>query len=114
MAKIYHNPRCGTSRTVLQQLQEQGIETEIIEYLKTPLNHGELAALIGHAGLTVRQALRSKESVYQELNLDRPELSDAQLLDAMAAHPILLNRPFVATAKGTRLCRPASVLGEIL
>lgn len=114
MTKIYHNPRCGTSRTVLQILQDRGLAPEIIEYLKTPLSRDALAALIGAAGLTVREAIRTKEPVYQELGLDDPTLSDGQLLDAMAEHPVLMNRPFVTTAKGTRLCRPATVVDEIL
>lgn len=114
MTKIYHNSRCGTSRTVLQTLQDHGLEPEIIEYLKTPLSHDALAVLIREAGLTVREAMRAKEPVYQELGLDDPALSDEQLLDAMAQHAILMNRPFVVTAKGTRLCRPAAVVHEIL
>lgn len=114
MTKIYHNPRCGTSRTVLQTLQDQGQQPEIIEYLKTPPSRAQLEQLIGDAGLAVRDALRSKEDIYQTLNLDDPSLTDGQLLDAIVEHPILLNRPFVVTAKGTRLCRPASVIEEIL
>jgi len=114
MTKIYHNPRCGTSRTVLQALRDRGIEPEIIEYLKTPLAVPELKALIQAAGLSVREAVRSKEPVYQELALDNPALSDDQILQAMADNPILLNRPFVTADKGTRLCRPAEVVQEIL
>ncbi|TEA77611.1 arsenate reductase (glutaredoxin) [Allopusillimonas ginsengisoli] len=114
MTKIYHNPRCGTSRNVLQALQDRGLQPEIIEYLKTPPSRAQIEQLIGDAGLGVRDAMRSKEAVYQELKLDDTSLSDAQLLDAIAEHPILLNRPFVITAKGTRLCRPADVVEEIL
>ncbi len=114
MAIIYHNPRCGTSRTVLQTLKDQGHEVEVIEYLKTPLDAAALARLIGNAGLSVREALRSKEALYTELGLDDPSLGDDALLQAMEAHPILMNRPFVVTAKGTRLCRPADVVREIL
>lgn len=114
MTKIYHNPRCGTSRTTLQTLQDRGLTPEIVNYLETPLNRTQLADLIQDAGLTVRQAMRSKESIYRELNLDDPALSDRQLLDAMAEHPILMNRPFVVTDKGTRLCRPAAIVEEIL
>lgn len=114
MTTIYHNPRCGTSRTVLQTLQERGMQPEIIEYLKTPLSRDQLAALIADAGLSVREAMRGKEPLYQELKLDDPALDDEQLLQAMAQHPVLMNRPFVTTAKGTRLCRPATIVDEIL
>src|SRR3546814_20020183 len=81
MTTIYHNPRCGTSRTVLQTLQERGIQPEIIEYLDTPLSRSQLATLIDAAGLTVREAMRSKEAIFQELKLDDPALDDEQLLD---------------------------------
>lgn len=114
MTTIYHNPRCGTSRTVLQTLQEHGHQPEIIEYLTAPLTSDQLAALIAAAGLTVREAIRSKEPLYQELKLDDPALDDEQLLQAMANHPVLMNRPFVTTAKGTRLCRPAETVDEII
>ncbi|WP_353146995.1 arsenate reductase (glutaredoxin) [Pollutimonas bauzanensis] len=114
MTTIYHNPRCGTSRTVLQTLQERGIQAEVIEYLQTPLSRSELASLIKDAGLSVREAIRSKEAVFQELKLDAPSVTDEQLLDAMVQHPILMNRPFVVTDKGTRLCRPATIVEEIL
>ncbi len=112
MTTIYHNPRCGTSRSVLQALQERGQQPEIIEYLKTPPSRTELAALIAAAGLTPRTAVRSKEALYQELGLETAD--DERLLDAMAEHPILINRPIVVTDKGVRLCRPAAVLDEIL
>jgi len=114
MTKIYHNPRCGTSRTVLQTLQDRGEQPEIIEYLKTPPSREQIASLIRDAGLSVRDAIRGKEPVYQELKLDDAALTDDQLLDAIAANPILLNRPFVVTPKGTRLCRPAELVEEIL
>lgn len=114
MNRIYHNPRCGTSRTVLQTLQDSGLQVEIIEYLKTPLTRPELARLIADAGLTVREAVRTKEDIFRELGLDDPAIDDERLLDAMAEHPILMNRPFVVTVKGTRLCRPATVVEEIL
>lgn len=114
MSTIYHNPRCSTSRNALEMLQEQGEPIEVVEYLKTPLNRAQLKQLIADAGLTVRQAMRSKESIYQELDLDDASLSDEDLLQAMVAHPILLNRPFVTTEKGTRLARPLDVLREIL
>jgi len=114
MTTIYHNPRCGTSRTVLQTLQERGLQPEIIEYLKTPLSRDQLAALINAAGLTVREAIRAKEDLFQELGLDDPALDDERLLQAMAQHPVLMNRPFVTTAKGTRLCRPAALVDELI
>lgn len=114
MIKIYHNPRCGTSRTVLQQLRDQGLEPEVIDYQKTPLTEGQLSSLFQQAGITPREAIRAKEPLFGELGLDDPSVADAQLLKAMATHPILLNRPFVVTDKGARLCRPASVVDEIL
>lgn len=114
MATIYHNPRCSTSRNTLQILRDQGIEPTIVEYLKTPLSAEQLQVLTRDAGLTVREAMRAKEAVYAELKLDDPALSDAQLLQAMQTHPVLLNRPFVSTSKGTRLCRPIETVHEIL
>ena len=114
MTTIYHNPRCGTSRTVLQMLQERGEPLEVVEYLKEPLSRDQLAAMIQAAGLSVRDAVRSKEAIYTDLNLGAPFVTDEALLQAMAAHPILMNRPFVVTGKGTRLCRPAEVVNEIL
>jgi arsenate reductase len=114
MAIIYHNPRCGTSRNVLQALQEHGHEVQVIEYLKNPLGKAALARLIADAGLTVREAIRSKEPIYKELGLDDTSLGDDALLGAMEKHPILMNRPFVVTEKGTRLCRPADIVQEIL
>lgn len=104
---IYHNPACGTSRNTLAMIREAGIEPKVVEYLKTPPSRSELAAMIKAAGLTVREAIREKGTPYQELGLDDPKLSDAALLDAMVANPILINRPIVVTAKGARLCRPA-------
>lgn len=114
MTIIYHNPRCGTSRNVLQTLQDHGHRVEVIEYLKNPLDRDTLARIIGDAGLSVREAVRSKEALYTELGLDDPSMDDDALLQAMEAHPILMNRPFVVTEKGTRLCRPADVVQEIL
>ncbi len=114
MSKIYHNPRCSTSRNALAMMREKGLEPEIIEYLKTPLSRSELNALIAATGLTVREAMRSKEAIYSELNLANPDLSDEDLLAAIEAHPILLNRPIVVTEKGTRLVRPLEVVQEIL
>ncbi|MCB4322020.1 arsenate reductase (glutaredoxin) [Alcaligenes sp. 13f] len=114
MSKIYHNQRCSTSRNALAMMREKGLEPEIIEYLKTPLSRSELKALIADTGLTVREAMRSKEAIYSELNLDNPDLSDEDLLAAIEANPILLNRPIVVTEKGTRLARPLEVVQEIL
>lgn len=111
---IYHNPACGTSRNTLAIIRNAGIEPMIIEYLKTPPARQELRDLIRRAGLTVRQALREKGTPYAELGLDNPSLTDEQLLDAMEAHPILINRPFVATEKGVRLCRPSELVLDIL
>lgn len=114
MSTIYHNPRCGTSRTVLQALRDNGHNPEVIEYLKTPLSSDQLMQLIQAAGLSVRQAVRTKEALYTELGLDKPDVTDEQLLAAMEANPVLMNRPFVQTARGTRLCRPADTVQEIL
>ncbi len=111
---IYHNPACSNSRGALGLIREAGIEPDIIEYLKTPPDRATLAKLIADAGLTVRGAMRDKEPVYRELRLDDPGLNDEALLDAMLAHPILINRPFVITPKGVRLCRPSELVKEIL
>jgi len=113
-ATIYHNPRCSTSRNALQLLEEAGLKPVIVDYLKNPPSRPTLAGLIQQSGLTVRQSIRAKEPVYAELGLDDPSLSDDQLLDAMVEHPILINRPFVSTAKGTRLCRPYEIVKEII
>ena len=113
-ATIYHNPKCGTSRNTLAMMRNAGIEPEVIEYLQTPPSRERLLALIHEAGLSVRAALRQKEALYTELQLDRPELSDDDLLDAMLAHPILINRPFVVTELGTRLCRPSELVLDLL
>lgn len=112
--KIYHNPNCGTSRNTLALIRNTGVEPQVIEYLKTPPTRDELAAMIASAGLTVREAIREKESLFAELQLANPLLSDAELLDAMLAHPILINRPFVVTPTGVRLCRPSEVVLDIL
>jgi arsenate reductase (glutaredoxin) len=111
-AKIYHNPRCTTSRKTLQLLRDNGIEPTVIEYLKTPPSRSELVKMIKAAGIEVRAAVRKRESLYGELNL--ADASDDELLDAMAEHPILIERPFVVTAKGTRLARPIETVHEIL
>jgi arsenate reductase len=112
--KIYHNPKCSTSRNTLTLIQDAGFDPQIIEYLKNPPERGELKSLIEKAGLNFREAMRAKEPLYTEMGLDNPSLSDEKLLDAMLAHPILINRPFVATPLGVRLCRPVESVLEIL
>lgn len=109
---IYHNPRCTTSRKTLELLRDNGIEPEIIQYLKTPPSRAQLVKLIEDAGIDVRKAVRKREPLYAELNLDAAD--DDELLDAMAAHPILIERPFVVTPRGTRLARPLDTVREIL
>lgn len=111
---IYHNPRCSTSRNVLQMIRDAGIEPTIIEYLKSPPSRPTLAGLIQQSGLTVREAVRAKESLYTELGLDAADITDEQLLDAMVDNPVLINRPFVVTDKGARLCRPIERVNDIL
>lgn len=111
---IYHNPACGTSRNVLGLIRNSGEEPEIIEYLKTPPSRDELKALIGRMGIKVRDLLRQKGTPYDELGLSDPSLSDDQLLDAMMAHPILINRPIVVTPMGVKLCRPSEAVLDIL
>ena len=111
---IYHNPRCGTSRNTLALLRDAGHAPRVIEYLATPPTRAELADLVARSGRSPRQAVRSKEALYTELGLDDPAVGDEALLDAMIAHPILINRPLVVTPKGVRLCRPAELVHEIL
>lgn len=111
---IYHNPACGTSRNTLAMIRNTGIEPHVIEYLKTPPARPLLEQLLARAGLSVRDVLREKGTPYAELNLGDPALTDGQLLDAIAAHPILLNRPLVVTPKGVRLCRPSEVVLDLL
>ena len=111
---IYHNPACGTSRNTLAMIRQSGEEPRVIEYLKTPPSRAELVAMMAAAGLTPRQLLREKGTPFAELGLGDPALSDDALIDAMLAHPILINRPLVVTPKGTRLCRPSEVVLEIL
>ncbi|MBL0372373.1 arsenate reductase (glutaredoxin) [Rhizobium sp. KVB221] len=111
---IYHNPECGTSRNTLALIRHAGIEPSVIEYLKTPPSRAALVKMIADAGLTVRQTIREKGTPYAELGLDKPEVTDAQLLDAMLGHPLLINRPFVVTPRGTRLCRPSELVLDIL
>ena len=109
---IYHNPRCSTSRKTLDLLRDNGIEPAVIQYLKTPPSRAELVKMIKDAGIDVRTAVRKRESLYTELGL--ADASDDELLDAMAAHPILNERPVVVTPKGTRLARPIDAVREIL
>lgn len=109
---IYHNPKCSTSRKTLELLRDNGIEPGVVQYLKTPPSREELARLIRNAGIEVRAAVRKRESLYGELGL--AEAGDEELLDAMAEHPILIERPFVVTPKGTRLARPIDAVREIL
>lgn len=111
---IYHNPSCGTSRNTLALIRNAGIEPTVIEYLQTPPTKDRLRELIAQAGLTVRDAIRQKQAEYTAQGLDDPALTDDQLLDAMIATPILINRPIVATATGVRLCRPSELVLDIL
>ena len=111
---IYHNPKCGTSRNALGLIRNAGIEPHIIDYLNCPPTRTMLKELIARAGLTVRDALREKGTPYHELGLGDGALGDDDLLDAMMAHPILLNRPFVVTPKGVRLCRPSELVLDLL
>ena len=113
-ATIWHNPACGTSRNTLALLRHAGIEPSVIEYLRDPPTREQLSAMITAAGIGVRDALRRKGTPHDDLGLDDPSLTDEQLLDAMLAHPVLINRPFVVTDRGTRLCRPSEVVLEIL
>jgi arsenate reductase len=112
--RIFHNPDCGTSRNTLALIRNAGVEPEVIEYLKTPPGRDELRDMIARAGLTVREAIRQKGTPYESLGLDDPALSDDELLAAMLAHPLLINRPFVVTPYGTRLCRPSEMVLDII
>lgn len=111
---IYHNPACGTSRNVLALIRNSGEEPVVIEYLKHPPDGTTLARLIAAMGMPVRDVLRQKGTPYAELNLDDPKWTDAQLLDFMLQHPILINRPIVVTPMATRLCRPSEAVLDIL
>ena len=114
MITLYHNPKCSTSRKVLTRVQETGQPVRVVDYQQTPPDRATLRRLIADAGLTVRQALRRRNTPYDELGLDDPALDDEALLDAILAHPLLLERPFVTTEKGTRLARPVERVEEIL
>ena len=111
---IYHNQNCGTSRKVLARLRELGHEPEVVEYLKTPPSRAQMQNLLAAMGMKPRDILRRKGTPYEELGLDNEALTDDQLLDALAAHPILMERPVVKTDHGVRVCRPADRLAEIL
>lgn len=111
---IYHNPDCGTSRNTLEMIRQSGVEPIVVEYLKALPERAHLVALIHAAGLSVREALRRKDTPYEALGLGDAGLDDTALLDAIEAHPILLNRPFVVTDRGVRLCRPSEVVLDIL
>jgi arsenate reductase len=111
---IYHNPDCGTSRNTLAMIRQSGVEPVVIEYLKTPPDRARIIALVTAAGLTLRQAIRQKDTPSEALGLADTTVSDDALLDAIGMHPILLNRPLVETPLGTRLCRPSEVVLDIL
>lgn len=111
---IFHNPACGTSRNVLGLIRNAGIEPVVIEYLKTPPTRAQLAAIVAATGGSVRALLREKGTPFHELGLDDPGKTDEELLDAMCAHPILINRPIVVTPWGVKLCRPSETVRELL
>ncbi|MDC4275381.1 arsenate reductase (glutaredoxin) [Acinetobacter baumannii] len=114
LVKIYHNPACGTSRNTLALIRHTGIEPIVIEYLQTPPSKDELIQLIKNSHLTVREAIRKNVDPYKDLELEQAHWTDEQLIDFMVQYPILINRPFVVTPKGTRLCRPSEVVLDIL
>jgi arsenate reductase (glutaredoxin) len=114
MVKIFHNPKCGTSRNTLALIRNSGVEPEVVLYLETPPSKEQLKKLIADMGIPVRDVLRQKGTPYEELDLGSAKWSDEELLDFMMVHPILINRPIVVTARGTRLCRPSEVVLEIL
>ncbi|MBO1516452.1 arsenate reductase (glutaredoxin) [Psychrobacter halodurans] len=111
---IFHNPNCGTSRNTLAIIKASGEQPEVVEYLKNPPSRDELVALLAKMNILPRELLRSKEAINDELSLDNPELSDDHIVDAMMAHPILINRPIVVTDKGAALCRPSERVFELL
>ena len=114
LVKIYHNPACGTSRNTLALIRHAGLEPIVIEYLQTPPSKEELIQLIKDSNLTVREAIRKNVDPYKDLDLEKDHWTDKQLIDFMVQYPILINRPFVVTPKGTRLCRPSEVVLDIL
>ncbi len=111
---IYHNPKCSTSRNVLEMIRAAGIEPEVIEYLKTPPDRTTLRKIVAATGEPVRNIMRRRGTSYDEKDLDNAKWSDAELIDLMLEDPVLINRPIVVTARGARLCRPVEVLQEIL
>lgn len=111
---IFHNPRCGTSRNTLALIRNAGIEPEVVLYLEAPPSREQLAQVINASGLPAREVLRSKEALCAELGLNDPARTDAELIDAMVVHPVLINRPIVVTELGTRLCRPSELVLDIL
>ena len=111
---IFHNARCSNSRGALALIRERGIEPNIVDYIATPLTAPELSELVAHLGVPVRDLLRTKEAAYKELGLDQAGISDVQIIQAVAAHPALLNRPIVVTPKGAALCRPPEKVLELL
>ncbi len=113
-ALIHHNPSCGTSRKTLEILRESGADVTVNEYLKTPPDRAELERLYARAGISPSEGLRAKEPLAEELGLTSPGVPDDAILDAMVAHPVLINRPIVETDKGVRLCRPQERVREIL
>lgn len=114
MTTIYHNPDCGTSRNALGLIRNTGVEPQVVEYLKTPPSREELVVLLKLMGMPARALLREKGTPYRELGLDDPSLDEDALIDAMMAHPILINRPIVVTPLGARLCRPSEAALDIL
>ena len=114
MVKIFHNPKCGTSRNTLALIRNSGVEPEVVLYLETPPSKEQLKQLIADMDIPFRDVLRQKGTPYEELDLGNAKWSDEELLDFMMTHPILINRPIVVTARGTRLCRPSEVVLEIL
>ena len=111
---IYHNPACGTSRNTLAMIRNAGIEPHVVEYLKTPPSRALLESLIARAGIAPRALLREKGTPFAELGLDDPALTDDQLIDAMMAHPILINRPLVVSPLGVKLCRPSEEVLDLI
>jgi arsenate reductase len=111
---IYHNPACGTSRNTLEMIRNAGLEPHVVEYLKTPPSRAVVRDLARRAGLTVRDLLREKGTPYAELGLADPSLTEDQLLDAIEAYPVLINRPLVVSPKGVRLCRPSEAVLDLL
>ena len=111
---IFHNPKCGTSRNTLAIIKASGEEPEVVEYLENPPTRARLVELLAQMQISPRELLRSKEAINDDLGLDNPELSDDQIIDAMIAHPILINRPIVVTDKGAALCRPSESVFELL